>query len=291
MSKVGDSQVFFKEFSTVGLMVSALAMTACGGTSFSTYSNYADVGEDLTNQTDIAVPSRAYVEVDIGNSIRRDNPSLQFISFDATTIVARVNGDTVTMTWNAVDQRFEGTIGGDSVFFQALYNGSEGADLVVIMGYSGRFNTATGDGSYGYVTFGLPTDPTAIATSGTANYLGFGELMIRDETSPAFADLTVSIDVNFADGTLDGGINILSSTLTHVATIDIPTTSITGNEFSTTGSVLDADATDGLTFGGSMTTDGTFFGATGGILAGATEGTVTINGFSYLSVGGYVAAQ
>jgi hypothetical protein len=155
----------------------------------------------------------------------------------------QINGDVITLTWDATEQLHVGTYNGRTYVYDAVTitdndptapeTVAEVSDIISID--LTNPNSIATEGAYGVMGFETPDSVVAAAT-GTANYTGRGNMVFMSANAVDVADMQANFAVNFTNSTISGAVDIddpRTNPLTYnFATFNVPQTALTGNGFS-----------------------------------------------------------
>ena len=155
------------------------------------------------------------------------------------TFDVEIYGKTVSMTWNATEGYYTGSVDGKDIYLKPKETGSDGGswvasyDRLEIKGRNSSYTVWSVPLIYGYET----ADATVAAATGTATYTGNGRLSLQMPTDREWRNLDASLSVDFGNQTVGGSMKI-SDAKDHknmtAGTLTIPTTAISGNGFDAT---------------------------------------------------------
>jgi len=164
--------------------------------------------------------------------------------------------------------------------------------------FVGDANTGTiSEIAQGVIGFETPDSVVAAAT-GTANYSGGGTIRYLAPTAWEISETQANFAVDFNTSTISGAI---SGDDPHVpsqatgpntytfATMTVPQTALTGNGFSAQPTVTVNNAGSNTYAFSNPTINGTFYGDSSNVLAGALSADYTKNGTAGMATGHYMA--
>ncbi len=199
-------------------------------------------------------------------------------------------------TCSSANPLYTATVNGVDLELQLLVGASDVEIYSVTADSTTEFNG-------GYFIAGANTDPAVVdAKTGSAVFNGsiLAGVLEIDPSSPSTSNGysvggTVTFNVDYDANQIDGTMVINSASgggfaPGTIATVTVPTTTIVGNTFGTTGATISSGQfASGTTFTSTAVTGG-FYGATGGDLVGnvAAEGA---NGSTQILINGVYAAN
>jgi len=287
--------------STLFLSSVALAISGCGSTTTITpsatiapstaASGYATEASTFSDPDDTItrIAQMQSMDWDTGTT------SQKTVTFDVSATGNTVNdhpeflitykGIAITVAWDLVEERYEGTNGDIFVAFSTWYMTPNGQLTMSWANISD--DTVAQEGIWGLTLVGFNSDPDVVSgRTGTAEFTGWGGINLNAEDNSFFTvlDGVATLAVNFDGDTITGSIDLTECVgCTQGAITITPTTmtlnemSIADNTFTGTASIDPADL--GLSSIGTISVDGMFYeaGATavGGYVSGvgAQDGT------------------
>jgi hypothetical protein len=287
----------------------ALSLAACGGG-----------GDDVTN-----VPARAQysyttsapnwttkLPANLSTYAERDGTNVtssqkvvnvEYKQWNSTRaahdqVDVQINGDVITLTWDATEQAHVGTYNGRTYVYNAIpitdndptapETAAEVFDIISID--LTNPNSIATEGAMGVIGFETPDSVVAAAT-GTANYTGRGNMVFMSASAVDVAEMQANFAVNFTNSTISGAVDIddpRTGPLTYnFATVNVPQTALTGNGFSAQPTVtVNNPGGNTYTFN-NETINGTFYGDNSEVLAGVLSADYTENGAPGVALGTY----
>ena len=210
----------------------------------------------------------------------------------------QINGDVITLTWDATEQLHVGTYNGRTYVYDAVTitdNDPTAPETVaevfdIISIDLTNPNSITTEGAYGVMGFETPDSVVAAAT-GKANYTGRGNMVFMSANAVDVADMQANFAVNFTNSTISGAVDIddpRTGPLTYnFATFNVPQTALTGNGFSAQPTATVNNPGGNTHIFSNETINGTFYGDNSEVLAGALSADYTENGAPGVAIGTY----
>ena len=226
--------------------VSACLIVAnCNATTTSTQitpmpAGYADGIKTLTTEGLIfTANSKAGVTDSAGNTVLADATFEYRTTSDPNQIVATINGEDVTMTFDGSTGQYSGSSANYLALAVAIVNSADNQASLLGFQYD---DTSAGSSTGGFAASGLKTNPTEIAAlSGTATFNGAAHLLILhgNASTGGFSGGIGSVVLNadFGAGTVSGSMSIADDGTSGVGYVLSPTTitinpaTISGNGF------------------------------------------------------------
>jgi hypothetical protein len=288
----------------------ALSLAACGGggdddvTTVPAQAQYSDTTSAPNWTTTLPANLTTYAERD-GTNVTSSQKvvNVEFKQWNSTRgghdqVDVQINGDVITLTWDATEQLHVGTYNGRTYVYasDSITDNDPNAPETVAEEFSivsidlTNPNSIPTELTAGVVGFETPDSVVAAAT-GTANYTGVGGMAFISANAVEVADTQANFAVNFTNSTISGTVDIddpLTNPLTYnFATVNVPQTALTGNGFSAQPTVtVNNPGGNTYTFN-NETINGTFYGDNSEVLAGVLSADYTENGAPGVAIGTY----
>ena len=217
---------------------------------------------------------------------------------DHDQVDVQINGDVITLAWDATEQAHVGTYNGRTYVYDAapITDNDPTAPETVAEAFIfvsldlTNPNSIPTEFAYGVMGFETPDSVVAAAT-GTANYTGRGNMVFMSASAVDVAEMQANFAVNFTNSTISGEVDIddpRTGPLTYnFATVNVPQTALTGNGFSAQPTVtVNNPGGNTYTFN-NETINGTFYGDNSEVLAGVLSADYTENGAPGVALGTY----
>ena len=233
----------------------ALSLAACGGggdddvTTVPAQAQYSYTTSAPNWTTTLPANLTTYAERD-GTNVNSSQKvvNVEYKQWNSTLgahyqVDVQINGDVITLTWDATEQLHVGTYNGRTYVYDAVTitdNDPTAPETVagvfdIISIDLTNPNSIATEGAYGVMGFETPDSVVAAAT-GTANYTGRGNMVFMSANAVDVADMQANFAVNFTNSTISGAVDIddpRTGPLTYnFATFNVPQTALTGNGFS-----------------------------------------------------------
>ena len=276
----------------------ALSLAACGG------GGDDDVTSAPNWTTTLPANLTTYAERD-GTNVTASQKvvNVEYKQWNSTRgahdqVDVQINGDVITLTWDATEQLHVGTYNGRTYVYDAVTitdndptapeTVAEVSDIICID--LTNPNSIATEGAYGVMGFETPDSVVAAAT-GTANYTGRGNMVFMSANAVDVADMQANFAVNFTNSTISGAVDIddpRTGPLTYnFATFNVPQTALTGNGFSAQPTATVNNPGGNTHIFSNETINGTFYGDNSEVLAGVLSADYTENGAPGVAIGTY----
>ena len=290
----------------------ALSLAACGGgsdddvTTVPAQAQYSYTTSAPNWTTTLPANLTTYAERD-GTNVTSSQKvvNVEYKQWNSTRgahdqVDVQINGDVITLTWDATEQLHVGTYNGRTYVYDAVTitdndptapeTVAEVSDIISID--LTNPNSIATEGAYGVMGFETPDSVVAAAT-GTANYTGRGNMVFMSANAVDVADMQANFAVNFTNSTISGAVDIdgpRTGPLTYnFATFNVPQTALTGNGFSAQPTVTVNNTGSNTYAFSNPTINGTFYGDSSNVLAGALSADYTKNVTAGVATGHYMA--
>ena len=278
----------------------ALSLAACGGggddiTTVPAQAQYSDTTSAPNWTTTLPANLTTYAERD-GTNVTSSQKvvNVEYNQWNSTRaahdqVDVQINGDVITLTWDATEQAHVGTYNGRTYVYDAAPITDNDPTAPEMVAEAFIFvsldltnpNSIPTETALGVMGFETP-DPVVAAATGTANYTGRGNMVFMSANAIDVTDMQANFAVNFTNSTISGAVNIddpLTNPSTYsFATVNVPQTALTGNRFSAQPTVtVNNPGGNTYTFN-NETINGTFYGDNSEVLAGVLSADYTENG-------------
>ena len=288
----------------------ALSLAACGGggdddvTTVPAQAQYSYTTSAPNWTTTLPANLTTYAERD-GTNVTSSQKvvNVEYKQWNSTRgahyqVDVQINGDVITLTWDATEQLHVGTYNGRTYVYDAVTitdndptapeTVAEVSDIISID--LTNPNSIATEGAYGVMGFETPDSVVAAAT-GTANYTGRGNMVFMSANAVDVADMQANFAVNFTNSTISGAVDIddpRTGPLTYnFATFNVPQTALTGNGFSAQPTATVNNPGGNTHIFSNETINGTFYGDNSEVLAGVLSADYTENGAPGVAIGTY----
>ena len=288
----------------------ALSLAACGGgsdddvTTVPAQAQYSDTTSAPNWTTTLPANLTTYAERD-GTNVTSSQKvvNVEYKQWNSTRgdhdqVDVQINGDVITLTWDATEQLHVGTYNGRTYVYDAVTITDNDPTAPEMVAEAFIFvsldltnpNSIPTETALGVMGFETP-DPVVAAATGTANYTGVGVMAFISANTYNTADMQANFAVNFTNSTISGAVDIddpRTGPLTYnFATVNVPQTALTGNGFSAQPTVtVNNPGGNTYTFN-NETINGTFYGDNSEVLAGVLSADYTENGTPGVALGTY----
>ena len=301
----------------------ALTLSACGGgggggggdnggggglpTTPQASTGFAKEGDTMDDDLNYRANSRGLVTLIDGNAQRQNDPVRVRYSTNRvrnnTNYIERGliqidlgDDDIIMLADNNDRRRYVDYVSASEIshMFEVTGEAESGGELIAQTGYLKFTDSASGEISRGFITFGFDTDPDDVAafnpTSGTATYEGSIDLVASGNSTPAVRNEgTITLTADF-DGSRE-----VTGNFSHgsFAGMNSQTYNLTGGSFS--GNQISANLVNAGDLSAGQTLEsgsliGNFYGANLDAIGGTVEMTINQNGGDDILVqGGFVA--
>jgi hypothetical protein len=292
----------------------ALSLAACGGggdeaTTTPAQAQYSYTTSSPNWTTTLPATLSVYAEQD-GTNVTSSQKvaNVDIKQWNATRgepdqVDIQIDGKVITLTYDPATQLTSGTHDGKTYYFNYFSNTQRNsnqtetvaAQVEIIVGDA---NTgAISEIAQGVIGFETP-DSVVTAATGTANYSGGGSIYYLTANAWEISETQANFAVDFNTSTISGAISVddphVPSQATgpntyKFATMTVPQTALTGNEFSAQPTVTVNNTGSNTYAFSNPTINGTFYGDSSNVLAGALSADYTKNGTAGVATGHYMA--